>query len=75
VLHGISFTAEPGQMVALVGSSGSGKSMIAALLARLYDVDSGRCGWWESTRRCAMAWAWSPRTVICSTRRSGPICG
>lgn len=41
VLHGISFTAEPGQMVALVGSSGSGKSTIAALLARLYDVDSG----------------------------------
>jgi ABC-type multidrug transport system fused ATPase/permease subunit len=38
VLHGISFTAEPGQMVALVGSSGAGKSTIAALLARLYDV-------------------------------------
>ena len=41
VLHGISFTAEPGQLVALVGSSGAGKSTIAALLARLYDVDSG----------------------------------
>jgi ABC-type multidrug transport system fused ATPase/permease subunit len=41
VLHGITFTAEPGQMVALVGSSGAGKSTIAALLARLYDVDSG----------------------------------
>lgn len=41
VLHGISFTAAPGQMVALVGSSGAGKSTIAALLARLYDVDSG----------------------------------
>lgn len=41
VLHDISFTAEPGQMVALVGSSGAGKSTIAALLARLYDVDSG----------------------------------
>ncbi|MGE2714081.1 ABC transporter ATP-binding protein [Mycolicibacterium litorale] len=38
VLHGITFTAEPGQMVALVGSSGAGKSTIAALLARLYDV-------------------------------------
>ncbi|MFS0897246.1 ABC transporter ATP-binding protein [Mycolicibacterium litorale] len=38
VLHGISFIAEPGQMVALVGSSGAGKSRIAALLARLYDV-------------------------------------
>ncbi|OMC40835.1 ABC transporter [Mycobacterium sp. GA-1841] len=41
VLHGISFTARPGQMVALVGSSGAGKSTIASLLSRLYDVDSG----------------------------------
>jgi ABC-type multidrug transport system fused ATPase/permease subunit len=38
VLHGISFTAQPGQMVALVGSSGAGKSTIASLLGRLYDV-------------------------------------
>ncbi|MET8116834.1 ABC transporter ATP-binding protein [Streptomyces prasinus] len=41
VLHGISFRAEPGQTVALVGSSGAGKSTIAQLLPRLYDVDSG----------------------------------
>ncbi|MEU7748344.1 ABC transporter ATP-binding protein [Nonomuraea sp. NPDC049158] len=41
VLHGVSFTAEPGQMVALVGSSGAGKSTIAQLLPRLYDADSG----------------------------------
>ncbi|WAL63015.1 ABC transporter ATP-binding protein [Amycolatopsis cynarae] len=41
VLHGISFRAEPGQMVALVGSSGAGKSTIASLLPRLYDADSG----------------------------------
>jgi ABC-type multidrug transport system fused ATPase/permease subunit len=41
VLHGISFTAQPGEMVALVGSSGAGKSTIASLMARLYDVDSG----------------------------------
>ena len=38
VLHGISFTAQPGEMVALVGSSGAGKSTIASLMARLYDV-------------------------------------
>jgi ATP-binding cassette, subfamily B, bacterial len=41
VLHGISFRAEPGQMVALVGSSGAGKSTIAQLVPRLYDVDGG----------------------------------
>ena len=41
VIHEVSFRAEPGQMVALVGSSGAGKSTIASLLARLYDVDSG----------------------------------
>lgn len=41
VLHEISFRAEPGQMVALVGSSGAGKSTIAQLLPRLYDVDEG----------------------------------
>ncbi len=41
VLHDISFRAEPGEMVALVGSSGAGKSTIAQLVPRLYDVDDG----------------------------------
>lgn len=41
VLHGISLRAEPGQTIALVGSSGAGKSTIAQLVSRLYDVDSG----------------------------------
>ncbi|MFJ6722934.1 ABC transporter ATP-binding protein [Streptomyces sp. NPDC091259] len=41
VLHDVSFRAEPGQMIALVGSSGAGKSTIAQLLPRLYDADEG----------------------------------
>ncbi|HYI58310.1 MAG TPA: ABC transporter ATP-binding protein [Microlunatus sp.] len=41
VIHDVSFEVPAGQMVALVGSSGAGKSTMAQLLARLYDVDDG----------------------------------
>ena len=41
VLHGVTLRAEPGQVIALVGSSGAGKSTIAQLVSRLYDVDAG----------------------------------
>jgi len=41
VLSGISFTAEPGQMTAIIGGTGSGKSSILKLIPRLYDVTSG----------------------------------
>ena len=42
VLHDVSFSVRPGQTVALVGSSGAGKTTITHLVARLYDVGSGR---------------------------------
>jgi ATP-binding cassette subfamily B protein len=41
VLHGISFRAQPGQMIALVGPSGAGKTTISQLVPRIYDVTSG----------------------------------
>jgi len=41
VLHDVSFRADPGQLIALVGTSGAGKSTIASLVSRLYDVTGG----------------------------------
>jgi ATP-binding cassette, subfamily B, bacterial len=41
VLHQVSFTAPPGQLTALVGPSGAGKTTITALAARLYDPNDG----------------------------------
>ena len=42
VLSGINFSAKPGQVIGIIGPPGSGKSTIAHLLPRFYDVTSGR---------------------------------
>ncbi len=42
VLKGIDFVAEPGQTVAILGATGSGKSSLVYLIPRFYDVDEGR---------------------------------
>ncbi|MEJ7726066.1 MAG: ABC transporter ATP-binding protein, partial [Actinomycetes bacterium] len=41
VLHDVTFTAAPGEMIALVGPSGAGKTTITHLVSRMYDVGSG----------------------------------
>jgi ATP-binding cassette subfamily B protein len=42
VLCGVSFTAQPGQMVAIVGPTGAGKTTIINLIPRFYDITSGQ---------------------------------
>jgi ABC-type multidrug transport system fused ATPase/permease subunit len=42
VLHGITFSAKPGEMIALVGLTGAGKTTLISLIPRFYDVTAGR---------------------------------
>lgn len=42
VLEGISFQAEPGETIAIVGATGAGKSTVISLITRLYEINSGK---------------------------------
>ena len=77
-LNHISFTIPQGKKVALVGSSGSGKSTITKLLLKYYEPESGTISVesiWTSTAMhpSAAAFPMSRRTLSCSARRSSRI--
>jgi ABC-type multidrug transport system fused ATPase/permease subunit len=57
VLRGVTFTAQPGEMVAIVGPSGSGKTTLVSLIPRFHEPASGRIliDWIES-RRYRLGW-------------------
>ena len=61
VLNGLSLDVEPGQTLALVGSSGCGKSTVLQLLQRFYDTESGAVvGVLSSFISCV-----SPDVILC----------
>ena len=62
VLSGVTVTAQPGRLVALVGPSGTGTTTITALVARLYDPTaewSGLAGWTCARRAWPLSTGWS----------------
>ena len=80
VLSHISFHVRPGQFVAIVGGTGTGKSTLVNLIPRFYDVTGGRCcwtGWMCGTtpwRSSGAASAWCSRPTSSFPAPSGRIC-
>ena len=80
VLEGITFTARPGQTVAVVGSTGSGKTTLINLIPRLLDVSDGQVLVGGTDVRRAepealwSSWAWCPRSPSSSRAPSPRTC-
>ena len=73
ILRNVSFVAEPGQMIGLVGPTGAGKSTIINVLNRFYDISSAAASPSMATTsatsprtRCAVNWASCCNAPICS---------
>ena len=69
VLRGISFTAEPGKLTALVGPSGGGKSTIFNLILRFYDAELGKVDYRRTGRYPGVAPIAPPAHCVCRTGR------
>lgn len=75
LMHDVSFTAEPGQKIAVVGTTGAGKTTLINLLMRFYEIDGGRitleawirAAWTAASYGSSLAWCC--RTPGCSMAR------
>ncbi len=73
ILHGVTIKVDKGEMVALVGPTGSGKTTVMNLLNRFYDVDSGRLHLTASTFANSSSPHYDKMSVLsCKTRNSFP---
>ena len=72
VLEDINFTAEPGQIIGIIGSTGSGKTTLVQMIPRLYDATKGQVlvdgvdVREYSSKTCGKAWAWCSRKMCSS---------